>query len=73
MRSNGIGCDMHIGIDMAERADRLVGELLEQSEHALARLAGRGQIFERRLVGGGFHGARIVEDEPLGQCPACPS
>ena len=31
----------------------------------LPRLAGGVQIFERRLVGGGFHGARIVQHDAL--------
>ena len=57
----------HIGTDVAQRDHRLLGELLEQVQHALAGLSGGGEEFDRRLVGGSLQGARIAQDQALGE------
>ena len=62
----------HIGIDKLSRRDRLIGELLKERQHARCRLAGCSEILEGRLVGRRFHGARVIENEPLAIVPAPP-
>ena len=55
---------LHIRIDVLHRSDRLIGELLEQGEHALCGLAGRGKEPQCRLIGGRLHRPRIIQDQP---------
>ncbi len=66
MRSAGHRMRHHIAVDVLRRSYRIVGKFLEQPDHAARRLFGGRQIFERRLVGGSFHGARIGQNRALG-------